>query len=296
MCRLSLLVLLLLFSFLAHGQNLLERFDSHNVHDSYDWRGFIHYEDNQIDDFEQYCIDNKELELERQAIADARSHSILAKGFHSHVKFVDLNNDQLADVIYTGPRAGYDMQVVAIFVREANTFRRVFSGAQSIFKIEWEREKLSKIYVSNWGCCADPLLTRTIYDVTYSSNNIPVFTKKERYSELRVDIEKPKSYLKTPIRFEVKNEEYKLRLSPKIDETTEYYELDATGNTIFKMTKGATGTAYGTAEDETGRVWWYVAMDADTRHREGITLFPKSHHIIGWLSSRYVTIIDEIKN
>lgn len=288
MCRLCLLWLLLIHNQWAQSQNLLEKLDRYNARDSFDWRGLTGWEEGLLERFDKFCMATETLASERNALKSSNSDKYSIFDFRRHLHFVDLNNDQLLDIIYSGPHSG-EGDVIHIFMQHEGTFEKVFEEMQSIFRVEWDGEKLSQIFVNDWGCCASPFLTRKIYAVRYDTDNLPEFKEVFKSEELRVDIEKPKTYMNQPIRFNVDNPNYRLRLAPIIDDNTPFNFYDTQGNTMLRLPKGAKGTAYAAKQDETGRVWWYVTIDPGTEISEVIVIFDSTAHLIGWLSSRYVT-------
>jgi len=195
----------------------------------------------------------------------------------------------IRDSIYSGPRAGWESDIVYIYLQHEGTFKKVFEGIQSIIRAEWHNEKLHKLYLTDWGCCSDVTLKRAIYQVSYDSQNLPQFEQTQVLVELRTEIIKPKSYLKKPLRFSIDHADYKLRFAPEIDDSTPVHYLELTGNTMLRLPKGAKGTAYGSKTDDTERVWWYVAMDPATSYSGPLSNLFGSDHVVGWLSSRYVT-------
>jgi hypothetical protein len=212
--------------------------------------------------------------------------------------FIDLNNDGLNDVLFEGENSGEATQV-CIFIRTGEHYKNVFSGFEGIAKVEWKDRKLSRLYIDNWGCCDDYLYYQEIYNVSYNKSNLPVFKKVSQ--GLSVDNGKiPDSLLKTPFQFEVLNEGYKIRTGPVIDDSSlqpwnDYPKETGSGNTIGKLVKGTTGTAFARMVDKTGREWLFVQIDeAYLPKNKIISLednFPTK--LIGWISSRYIKVKDE---
>lgn len=217
-----------------------------------------------------------------------------ARGDNSwdYTKAVDLNNDGLQDVVFSGPSGG-EPNIVYFFIQTNSGFEQVFEAIQGISKVTWKGVLLDQVITSDWGCCAEIYLTHTVYNVNYIQNK-PVFTKAFQSIEVSKELTKPKEYLPDPIQFEVNNEGYKLRLEPAINDTTEYHWLDITGNTFATLKAGTIGTALFEQIDKTGRIWWYVAIDFDTNVQNCILKTPDEFpaKVIGWLSSIYVTVIE----
>lgn len=93
--------------------------------------------------------------------------------------------------------------------------------------------------------------------------------------------------------FVINNNKYNLRLSPRIDHDTEYFE-GRKGNIIAEYSKGAKGIALAERTDDTGRIWWFVMMHNNVMPQN--TLFVNTgnnkvpFHSLGWVSSRYLTV------
>jgi len=208
--------------------------------------------------------------------------------FRFELRAVDLNNDGLTDIVYQGPYAG-EGSVAHIFMHTQSGFQKALTVQQGIMKVEWRDERVDKLYVKNWGCCADPTLTHSVYQVTYFENT-PTFKMVWKSVELTSFITKPKSTF-DPIRFEITNEQYKLRANPWIDNETANEYLEISGNTIGILKRGFKGTAYASVEDKTGRVWWYVLIDREHELLDAYVNYEYHEfkpHLIGWISSRYV--------
>lgn len=97
-------------------------------------------------------------------------------------------------------------------------------------------------------------------------------------------------------RFVVMNDKYKLRQHPVIDD--KYNELDSDfermpvyGNTLAKFLKGSKGEAIAEKEDEIGRVWWFVIMDADAKVEYNRFHDDANEYKAGWMSSRFLKVI-----
>jgi hypothetical protein len=164
--------------------------------------------------------------------------------------------------------------------------------------MEWRDKRLYKLYIDDWGCCADYRDTKRIYEITYDKANFPSFVKMYQGMSIYQE-EKPDTLLDKPLRFEVLNDHYNIRSIPAVDDTSEQIwtaenDLPFVGNVIGKLPKGARGTAIAKKTDATGREWWYVEMDEEffplglafTKRDED---YPTK--VIGWVSSRFVKVL-----
>ena len=172
---------------------------------------------------------------------------------------------------------------------------------QGIVKVEWKDKKADKIYITNWGCCADYVVTNKIYQLKYQKST-PSF-KKIYQSASVLREKKPSDLLENPIRFEILNDDYKIRYAPVFDDSTlnewdliidtvahTAIEGKGTGTVIGRLEKGTTGTAIGKKEDKSGRVWWYVEIDEKFIPKDKVVYFEDNFptKIVGWISSRFV--------
>lgn len=284
----KILFLLLFVPFVSFGQNFQAVFDRYNPKYSFEWSGYEVPDDyaNKLK-FIEFVKSNGLLSSERKGL------EISDKQLRFQIHAVDLNDDELADIIYQGPHMG-EGSLVHIFLQTTSGFQKVFTTKQGIVTVDWQGELLDKLYVKDWGCCADPNLTNSVYQVSYSNSN-PEFNLIWESVELRSFVTKPKSSF-SPKRFEITNEKYKLRANPWIDDSTSNEFLGITGNTIGLLKQGFKGTAYAASEDETGRIWWYVLIDTEYELEDTYINYENHDfkpHILGWISSRYV---NEIKN
>jgi len=280
-------LLLILISTLTYGQDYQSIFDRYNPSYSFDWSGFEVTDDYDVKlKFVEFVEAKGLLEGELKAL------EMFDTKLRFEVRAVDLNNDKLADIIYQGPHMG-EGSVVHIFIQTDSGFEKSFTTMQGIVTVDWDGERLDKLYVKNWGCCADPNLTNSVYQVSFSNSN-PTFKLIWESVELRSFVTKPKSTFE-PKRFEIAMEQYKLRANPWIDDVTANEFLGITGNTIGILKQGFKGTAYAASEDETGRIWWYVLIDKEYE-LENTYINYEYHdfkpHLLGWISSRFVNEIE----
>jgi hypothetical protein len=244
----------------------------------------------QIDQFIQSTP--KEFELYRGELA--KSIGLNLDNLVPCLHFLDINGDNRLDVIYDGRTAG-EGAIIEIFVNLGDTYKKVFSEMQSIFKLDWLDNKLYRLYIYDGGCCDDPLEFKKIYQAVYSKTNKPDFVQMYQGTGIGRS-ELPDTLLERPIRFEVLNDNYKIRSFPDVDDVSRQPWDDGIhpshGNWIGKLSKGARGTAFGKKTDKLGREWWYVEIDeefypsGDVLLKEEENEFPTK--VIGWISSRFV--------
>jgi hypothetical protein len=274
---------LILAPTLLYAQDYQLIFDRYNPEYSFEWSGYEVMEEYEVKlKFVEFVESKGLLKDERKAFENREEE------FRFSIRAVDLNDDNLADIIYQGPYMG-EGSIVYIFIQTNSGFEKVFTTQQGIVAVDWQDEKINKLYVKNWGCCADPNLTNSVYQVSYL-NSVPTFNLIWQSVELRSFVTKPKQTI-LPIRFEIINEEYRLRANPWIDDITENRFQGITGNTIGILKSGMKGTAYAVAEDESGRVWWYVLIDKEYELDNAYINYEYHEfkpYLLGWISSRYV--------
>jgi len=234
-----------------------------------------------------------------------QDYSVNINDLYPCLHFIDLNNDGLDDVIFSGRSAG-EGDMVEVFINtgnDYNDYKEALEEREGIVKIDWENKKACRFYISNWGCCDDYLVENKIYSFAFDESSIPVV--KQIYQSANIyESPKPDSLFNSPFRFQVQNDDYTLRSAPAIDDSTvEHWNFDSItmakgikyakgyGNYIALLPENARGMAVGWKTDDTGRVWWYVEIDAQYALRKNALdyrdkTFPTKS--IGWLSSRFV--------
>ena len=215
----------------------------------------------------------------------------------THLHIVDFNGDGLDDVIFHGESGGEAKEII-IFINKGQSFAKILTEYQEIYKIVFENGKVQKLYIQDGGCCCEYILTNKIFGVDYS-DVLPKINLINQMQYLNNSIEEyPSSYLEKPIKFEVLNDKYNIRFSPVIDDTTEiwYCGEPKNGNFLGEIKSGAIGYALAKKVDLTGRIWWFVALHPNSEIYESIyyddDIRPNSYKL-GWISSRFVKEIKE---
>jgi hypothetical protein len=225
----------------------------------------------------------------------SRNLDSLANALH----FIDVNADGKTDVIFDGQGPG-EGRLIEVYIRNEKGYKKLLSEYQGIAKIDWEGARIKRLYIYNWGCCADYTQTNKIFEINYNQSAPAVKQIYQSICILMTNQPAPDSLFQQPIRFEVLNDKYNIRGEPKIDDTAIYIwhaetnkKIIDPGNTIGKLPLGSTGTAFGKSTDATGRVWWYVEMDLPYKPEKDVFYvgnnFPT--RVIGWVSSRFVKVL-----
>src|SRR5271154_4370510 len=74
------------------------------------------------------------------------------KEFDQNCHVVDLNNDGLDDIIYTGSTGSEGSEVI-VFLNTGKVFKKVLKQLQEVVKIEFRDNKLFRLYIRDTGCC-----------------------------------------------------------------------------------------------------------------------------------------------
>jgi hypothetical protein len=215
------------------------------------------------------------------------------KDLDSCLHVFDINDDGLDDILFDGWY--FETNIIQIFLNNGKTFNKVLSEFQGIVKMIIENNKVSKIYIQDWGCCCEINTINKVFSVNYNSD-IPKFELLNQQKFLHV-FELPDKYLDKPIKFSVLNNNYNIRFAPIIDDSTEIDECEQfIGNVIGKVQNSAEGYCLAQKTDSTGRIWWYVAFKPETKIKSVFKYYSKyepKEYKLGWISSRFVKIIKE---
>lgn len=207
---------------------------------------------------------------------------------------VDINNDQKFDIIYDGYTCGEQTEI-SIFLNDGGTFKKIFTDYQEILKLEFTNGILSAINIKDPGCCEEFTVTNRFYTVTYSAGNFEFILKNSyRYVE---NTKLPDLYWPNSKTVKILNNNYNLRASPLVDAATEYeiYGEPTKGNMVGRIPKDALAIAMADSTDETGRVWFFVAVlpefplkDTYLYDLEGA----EKSYKCGWISSRFLEVVE----
>jgi len=215
-------------------------------------------------------------------------------GLIHSLHLIDLNKDGIDEIIFAGPswEEGY---TVDIFKKEKNAYTKIFSERQSLTDIIVTQDQLY-FYISDPGCCAEYSTIQKIFktDINLSNNSFQQTYQSQFINGTKL----PDSLFKKNIGFRVTLEGYKVRLEPKMDDsTTKFYddmnEFKPSGNVIAKLPKNTAGNALGYMTDRSGTKWWFVEIDQNARLRnvkydrtDQTKKYPT--RIRGWINSKYI--------
>jgi hypothetical protein len=253
----------------------------------FNWKPYDHVDQKQIIDF----INHKKSYFGQFKTKDSFSVLTMTDLIKS-IHFIDLDKDGTNEVVFDGPSAAEGNETL-IFQKINGQYQTVFSGRQSVVDIKWLPNGETKIYITDFGCCAEYTVTNKIFKVT------TVDGKKLKLSKIYQSLmfyqgQYPDSLFSTPIRFKVLVDNYKIRYTPKFDDTSyQPWDMDTSkpvGNVIANLKRNSFGYALGYKTDRSGRQWWYVEMDEKTilnnAKLDADASFPSK--LIGWVSSNYL--------
>jgi len=195
--------------------------------------------------------------------------------------FLDLNGDKTLDFIYVGYAGGEQPSTIAFTQNSNGYFKRVFEALGVIYE-------LSRVGLVEGALMFKVLKNDECYDCLGVKNSITyigmsgAFTEVERLN-FTDNTDLPEIVFKR--QFKVINPVYYLRSTPIVmNDGTGPDTLF--GNVVAEFVSGAEGYAFASKEDNTGRVWWFVAMKSD-ESQKAIFQEKRGYHL-GWMSSRYL--------
>ena len=204
--------------------------------------------------------------------------------YYSFFRAAYLNNDTLVDFVYYGPSSGEPF-MTTLYLNRGDELKEIMSGMGSIRQYEKPfPDSPTLMHFVEWGCCDDP---HNIYQLWSLVNN--KVTEGEKYHFLEKTTF-PKN-IKYSFSIRVQNTPYTLRATPKIINEEFHYHYDK-GNIVAEYSEGDIGHVLSSSTDETGRVWYFVVMEEQSKvgyHNYSIFRDAKW---MGWMSNRYVEVLN----
>ena len=215
-------------------------------------------------------------------------------GLIRSLHLIDLNKDGIDEIIFTG-LSEEEGNRLDIFKKEKISYTKIFSARQSLTDIIIAKDRLY-LYISDPGCCAEYSTIQKIFktDINLSNNSF----QQTYQSQIINGTKLPDSLFKKTIGFRVNLEGYKVRLEPKLDDSSKKFyddmnEFKTSGNVIAKLPKNTAGNALGYMTDPSGTKWWFVEIDEKARLRnvkydrtDQTKKYPT--HIRGWINSKNI--------
>jgi len=253
-------------------------------------------------------IENKPKKLGYYRDDDNEYLSSIFTELETNLHIVDFNNDGLDDVIFHG-HLGAESPFIVIFINTGNSFTEIFFDHQEIYKMVFKNGKVHRLYIKSGGCCCDYIEANKVYEVDYSSElpKIHLINQTQYVIEFYINrwgidtsnkVEYPSKYFHKPVKFKVLNNKYNIRFSPTIKDIPEIQVCGevSNGNSLGKIKAGSIGYALAEKTDSTGRIWWFVAMNPNTKFYKSLYYDDKKRpnsYKLGWISSRFVKEINE---
>tara|TARA_B110000091_G_C13809688_1_gene474372 strand:- start:2410 stop:3300 length:891 start_codon:yes stop_codon:yes gene_type:complete len=217
--------------------------------------------------------------------------AVKEKPLEDNFTFLELNADGKPDLIFQGWSGG-EPECIKIHFSNSSGFDSPIIFFQNLKDIKIANGKIKSLTSINLGCCAEYIEQESTYEFDKELNS-KLAINRSRIRAL------PNKYeiLNSPIKFTIKNEVYKLRGEPIIDDNgTFIYDYPEQGNTIAIFKKGSKGKAWAKDNSDPEREWWYVEMEPIQTPLE----FDMFNYIdnknklrrMGWMSSRFLIKIE----
>jgi len=282
--KLAFQILLLFISTTCLSQNNLD-FPIKIKNTRFDWSSTQFQKDTLI--FKDF-ISNHKPEFEYYLLKDEYTPTI--NDLYQDLYLIDINGDKQLDIVFDGESGG-EPYSIKIFIRNNKTYKKALDVQQSIKKMEFNGLVLSKLFITDWGCCAEIIEHNYTYKVNFSktSEQFELIYTSQSYENLKW----PTYYLDSKIKFKTLNNNYNFRFEPVIDDTTKY-EIEPGlffGNSIGRIPKNSIGYALSEKKDKTGRIWWFVAIESSVELKNALYYTEKSKkdsYYLGWISSRFI--------
>jgi len=216
--------------------------------------------------------------------------------YFNNFHFVDYNFNGFDEIIYSGRLPGAEGLYTFIFEFINGKYITVFEAEGEIIiinSLSGKQPPFSFVLI-DLPCCGDYVQVYEIYHPVFTGEKFEL-AASTKY--ITIDsVEFPSSFFDSPVLFEVVNEPYHLRSKPEIDNDSEYIHPSVMGNIIGSYSKGSRGYAFAEKKDDTGRIWWFVAMvnNKEPLHSVLNRQFENNinrFHSVGWMSSRFLEIV-----
>lgn len=209
----------------------------------------------------------------------------LSEEILNNFKVIDIDSDGDDDIIFHG-WSGAESRLTKIYINSNGKYIDKYERFGSIKSIDMITSNKYDFLINLPGCCGDYNFREYLIEMTFKNDNIKYIIKELKINH--IESPKPKSLFTKKIKFEVKNNNYFLRVTPEIDSINYFFPGDGPPTNVYhSYKKNDTGIALGQKTDSTGRVWWYVLMD-ETKYLKDYdndNILPQYY---GWMSSRFL--------
>jgi hypothetical protein len=226
------------------------------------------------------CLDHVKMKIEDDSIEE------YLWGFYKY----DFSDDGIDDLIFISYCGGEEYQNF-IWIKKDNKF--YYSGLLwgtlvKVYRAQ-DLKALSVVTRGGW-CCSGYVGYINLYTPS-SYNQVTKYSLEKSVREFG-GITLPDKRIPAK-RFVVKNDKYKLREQPIIndkydEQKSEFERKPVYGNTLAEFGKGSKGEAIAEKTDETGRVWWFVIMAPDAKATYNRFYGNQKASKAGWMSSRFL--------
>ena len=197
------------------------------------------------------------------------------KNFH----FLDLNGDKILDFIYVGYAGGEQPSTIAFTQNGKGYFKRVFEAIGTIYEV-------NSISLVDDGLIFKVICNDECYDCLGVYNSTTYMCSKGIFSEVeRLNFTESTEISEIIFRkkFRVINSKCYLRSKPVVDNDGTHLDV-LFGNIVAEYSSETQVYAFASKEDDTGYIWWFVAVKADESIK---AIFQKKKgYNIGWMSNR----------
>jgi hypothetical protein len=231
----------------------------------------------------EYCLDHVKMRIADNSIEE------WLWGFYKY----DFSGDGIDDLIFISYCGGEEYRNY-FWVKKDKKYYYSGLAMGTLVKLYRTQDSKALSVVTRGGfCCLGYIGFINLY--TPQIDNQIITYKLEKSVREVGHITLPEKRMPTK-RFIVKNDKYKLREQPVINDKYDAYESDfehkpVYGNTLAEFSKGSKGEAIAEKSDETGRVWWFVIMDPDARAEYNRFYGDQTASKAGWMSSRFLEVL-----
>jgi len=197
---------------------------------------------------------------------------------------VDLNDDGLVDIIFTGFSGG-ESDVTRIFLNLGSSFKLVFEDYQYITSLTIKNGRLTRLKTADPGCCDAYLYFEREYEVRQDYGSLD-FIKGKQTAEYS-HAERAVALLKAPVPWESCHDTILIRASAAILDEPYNHQLETFGNIIAGYKQKIRGTILAVQKGNNGEEWVYVDIVPDTKPAKSIFYEIEKYptFIRGWVES-----------
>ncbi len=202
----------------------------------------------------------------------------------------DVSGDGVDDFVFSSYCGSEEIRNF-IWIRKGPSlsYAGFIKGTPTKFFRNKESEPYSMVVEKGW-CCDAYVGSIILYKLKEDNGALTYMPEKKvmEFGSLTVP-----DKIMAPVRFLVRNDKYRLRSSPEINDEydtdrSSHYGEPAYGNIIAVFPRGSRGEAVAEHKDTAGRVWWFVLMDKDAKAITNHFYDDAGGYKTGWMSSRYL--------